>query len=101
MVETGFQAFGNIQNASWYSVVAVGNLRRIDFDGLAAGKKRHLIFLRGRSVFHFVDVRIAAAHFSPLHLRLLNRVLNRGAAMLRPTTGAKPPRLYGLRVRWK
>src|SRR5262249_30628005 len=67
VVEAGFDAFRNVENASGQAVVAVGNLRRIDFNGLAAWKKRDFVFLRGGLVFYFVDVRIASAHFfSPL-----------------------------------
>jgi hypothetical protein len=43
--------------------VAIRDLRRIDFDGFAAGKKRDFIFLRGRLVFYFLDVWVTAAHF--------------------------------------
>src|SRR5277367_540912 len=62
VVEAGFDAFGNIENAAGKAVVAVGNFRRIDLDGFAARKKCDFIFLRGGRVFDFVDVRIAAAH---------------------------------------
>src|SRR5579863_9990821 len=46
MVEAGFDAFGDVENAAGKAVVAVGNFRRIDFDGFAAGKKCDFIFLR-------------------------------------------------------
>src|SRR5437016_1341544 len=62
MVKPHLEAFGNVQNAARQAVVAVGDLFRIDFDGLAAGKKRHLVFLRGRLVFDFFNVWICAAH---------------------------------------
>jgi hypothetical protein len=62
MVEAYLEAFGNIQDATGNAVVAVGNLRWVHFNGFAAGKKRHFVLLRGRSVFDFVDVWIAAAH---------------------------------------
>ena len=63
VVEAGFDAFGDIENAAGKAVVAVGNFLRIDFDGFAAGKKCDFIFLRGGRVFDFFDVRIASAHF--------------------------------------
>ncbi len=67
MIEAGFDAFGNIENAAGDAVVAVRDFRGIDFDGFAAGKKCDFIFLRGRLVFDFFDVGVAAAHFcSPL-----------------------------------
>src|SRR5882672_7499843 len=62
VVETGFESLGDIQDAAGQTVMAVGNFFRIDLDGLAAGKKRHFIFLRGGLVFDFFDVRIASAH---------------------------------------
>src|SRR3954451_21951176 len=67
MIQAGFDAFGNIQDAAGKAVVAVRDLRWIDFDGLAAGKKGHLIFLRRRRVFYFFDVWVVATHdCSPL-----------------------------------
>src|SRR5580704_3815450 len=62
VIEAGFDAFGNIENAAGKSVVAVRNLCRIDFDRFAAGKKCNFVFLRGGSVFNFFDVWVAAAH---------------------------------------
>src|SRR6266446_2897170 len=62
VVEAGFESLGDVQDAAGQTVVAVGNFLRIDLDGLAAGKKRHFIFLRGGLVFDFFDVRIASAH---------------------------------------
>src|SRR5229473_3643984 len=68
VVEAGFEALGDVEDASREAVVAVGNFFRVDFDGLAAGKKGHLIFLGGGFVFDFFDVWVAAAHFSSLIL---------------------------------
>src|SRR5216684_3584230 len=65
VVEAGFEAFGNVEDAAREAVVAVGNFLRVYFDGLAAGKKRDFVFLRGGFVFDFFDVWVAAAHFSP------------------------------------
>src|SRR6267142_656147 len=62
VVEAGFEPLGDVQDAAGQTVVAVGNFFRIDLDGLAAGKKRHFIFLRGGLVFDFFNVRIASAH---------------------------------------
>src|SRR6267154_127457 len=62
VVQSRFNALGNIKNASGQAVMAVGDLFRIDLDGLAAGKKCHLIFLRGRLVFDFFNIGVAAAH---------------------------------------
>src|SRR6266478_3023673 len=62
VVEASFESLGDVQDAARQAVVAVGNFLRIDLDGLAAGKKRHFIFLRGGLVFDFFDVRIASAH---------------------------------------
>src|SRR6266446_1161290 len=71
VVEAGFESLGDVQDAAGQTVVAVGNFLRIDLDGLAAGKKRHFIFLRGGLVFDFFDVRIASAHgLSPKRWRL-------------------------------
>src|SRR6266850_738176 len=71
VVEAGFESLGNVQDAAGQTVVAVGNFFRIDLDGLAAGKKRHFIFLRGGLVFDFFNVRIASAHdLSPKRWRL-------------------------------
>src|SRR6266446_1477870 len=63
MIEAGLDAFGNVEDAAREAVVAVGNFLRVDFDGLAAGKKCHFEFLRGGFVFDFLDVWVAAAHF--------------------------------------
>ncbi len=63
VIEAGLEAFGEIQNAARETVVAVGNLFRVDLDGLAAGKKCHFEFLRCGFVFDFFDVWVAAAHF--------------------------------------
>src|SRR5437879_1214005 len=62
VVQAGFDAFGNVEDASRKAVVAVWNLLRVDLDGFAAGKKGDLVFLRGGFVFDFFDVWIAAAH---------------------------------------
>src|SRR6266478_3288004 len=62
VVEAGFESLGDVQDAAGQTVVAVRNFFRIDLDGLAAGKKRHFIFLRGGLVFDFFNVRIASAH---------------------------------------
>src|SRR5882672_519999 len=62
VVEAGFESLGDVQDAAGQTVVAIGNFFRIDLDGLAAGKKRHFIFLRGGLVFDFFNVRIASAH---------------------------------------
>ncbi len=48
--------------------MAVRNFFRIDFDGLAAWKKRHFEFLRGGFVFDFFDVWVTAAQLSSLIL---------------------------------
>src|SRR5260370_12371456 len=61
VVEAGFEAFGNVEDAAREAVVAVGNFFRVDFDSLAAGKKRHLIFLRGGLVFDFFDLWVSSA----------------------------------------
>src|SRR5439155_17032677 len=53
VVEAGFDALGAVENAAREAVVAVGNLFRVDFDGLAAGKKGDFVFLRGGCVFDF------------------------------------------------
>ncbi len=68
VVQAGFDALGNIENAAWEAVVAVGNFFRIDFDRFAAGKKRDFVFLRGGRVFDFFDVGIASAHCLPPNL---------------------------------
>src|SRR5690348_17690311 len=47
------------------AAVAVRDFLRIDFNRLAAGKKRHLVFLRGGFVFDFFDVWICSAHNAP------------------------------------
>ena len=62
VVEAGFDALGDIENAAGKAVVAVGNFLRIDLDSFAAGKKRDFVFLRGGRVFDFFDVRVASAH---------------------------------------
>jgi hypothetical protein len=74
VVEAGFDAFGDVEDAAGKTVVAVGNFRRIDLDGFAAGKKCDFIFLRGGRVFDFVDVWIAAAHdlFTPSRLPIVS-----------------------------
>src|SRR2546425_12933836 len=61
VVEAGFESLGDIQDAAGQTVVAVGNFLRIDIDGLAAGKKRHFIFLRGGLVFYIFYMRIVFA----------------------------------------
>src|SRR6266852_3404214 len=66
VIEAGFDALGDVENAAGYAVVPVGNFVRIDLDGFAAGKKCDFIFLRGRLVFDFFDVGVTAAHFSLL-----------------------------------
>src|SRR5260370_24686115 len=65
VVEASLEAFGNVQDAAREAVVAIRNFFRVDFDGLAAGKKCNFVFLRGGFVFNFLDVWVAAAHFSP------------------------------------
>src|ERR1700687_1585688 len=62
VVESGLDAFGNVENAAWEAVVAVGNFLRVNLDGFAAGKKCDFEFLRGGFVFDFFNVRVAAAH---------------------------------------
>src|SRR5271167_2983496 len=39
VVETGFDTFRDVENASGEPVVAIGNFRRVNLDGFAAGKK--------------------------------------------------------------
>src|SRR2546430_8448727 len=65
VVEAGFDAFGDVENAAREAVVAVGNLFRVNFDGLAAGKKCDFVFLRGGFFSYFFDVWGAAAHCLP------------------------------------
>ncbi len=93
MVQAGFDAFGDVENAAREAVVAVGNFFRIDLDGLAAGKKCDFVFLRCRFVFDFFDVRVAAAHDSPpktsasdlLNAQLRDCLDCRGASYRAPT----------------
>src|SRR5215471_15532764 len=65
VVESEFEPLGNVQDASRQAVMAVGDFFRINFNRLAAGKKRHLVFLRGGLVLDFFDVWIRSAHFHP------------------------------------
>jgi hypothetical protein len=93
VVQPGFDAFGDIENAAGEAVVAVGNFRRVDLDGFAAGKKCDFEFLRGGRVFDFFDVRIASAHFSftPLRLPTIRILPNRGTMCptnVRPRPGS-------------
>jgi hypothetical protein len=62
MVEPGFDAFGNVENAAGKAVVTVWDLCGIDLDRFAAGKKCDFVFLRGGGVFDFFDIWVAAAH---------------------------------------
>jgi len=72
VVEAGFDALGDIENASGKAVMAVGNFCRVDFDGFAAGKKCDFVFLRCGRVFDFVDVWIASAHVSLTPVTIAN-----------------------------
>ena len=98
VVEAGFDAFGDVENAAREAVVAVGNLFRVDFDGLAAGKKGDFVFLRGGFVSDFFDVWVAAAHVvpqktkdggvrPPLHFAMLNLPAADRAAIYDGRTG--------------
>src|SRR4029077_13643178 len=71
VVQAGFEAFGDVENAARQAVVAVGNFFRVHLDGLAARKKCDFVFLRSRFVFDFFDVWVASAHFFPLILAAL------------------------------
>ena len=59
VVEAGFEAFGDVEDAAREAVVAIGSFFRIDLDGFAAGKKRDFVFLRCGLVFDFFDVWVA------------------------------------------
>src|SRR5271169_2684401 len=62
VVQSYFEALGNVQDAARQAVVAVGKFLGIDFHGLAARKKSHLELLGRLLVFHFFDIRITATH---------------------------------------
>src|SRR6202051_374222 len=63
VVQSHFEAFGNVEDAAGDAVVSVGDFFRVDLDSFAAGQERDFIFLCGGLVFDFVDVGVTAAHF--------------------------------------
>src|SRR5437899_1291170 len=72
VVEAGFDTFGDVENAAREAVVTIGKFLRVDFDGFAAGKKCHFVFLRCGFVFDFFDVWVAAAHdLSPKNQKMV------------------------------
>src|SRR5579859_2262636 len=87
MVQPKFEAFRNVQNASRQAVVPVRDFLGIDFNRLAAGKKRHFVFLRGGFVLDFFDVWICSAH------NLLSKDTSKDAGL---EPGAKLPRACAL-----
>src|SRR6266404_3456358 len=62
VIEPGLESFRKIEDASRQSIVAIRNLRGIDFQRFAAGQKSNLEFLGRRLVLHFFNVRITATH---------------------------------------
>src|SRR5216684_1567352 len=100
VVEASLDAFGNVEDAAREAVVSVRDFLRVNFDGLAAGKKCDFIFLRGGFVFDFFDVWVAAAHFFPLILAALTsrQVVAQHAAPLQRKS--KPRLTCGLLTPW-
>src|SRR5260221_3806988 len=66
VIKSGLERFGKIEDASRQSIVAIRNLRGIDFQRFAAGQKSNLELLGRRLVLHLFNVRITATHRSSL-----------------------------------
>src|SRR5215469_9335553 len=99
MVEPHFEAFGNVQNATWQAIVTVRDFLRVHLDGFAAGKKRHRIFLRGGLVLDFFNVWIGAAHGTPSPQFFTAGPQSKRASLLRSERQFKhpPPQAKGPR----
>src|SRR6267143_1389800 len=79
-------------------LVPFRNFFRVHLDSLAAGKKGHCVFLRGRLVFDFFDIRVAAAHLiSPA----TDKPCSTGRSLLRPYKKIRPPLTCGPATPWK
>src|SRR6516165_716160 len=65
MIQSHFETFGDVQNASGQPIVAIRELFRINLDGFAARKKRHFELLRRLLILYFLNIWIGPAH-SPL-----------------------------------
>src|ERR1700682_2598555 len=69
--------------------MAVRDLFWIDFNRLAARKKRDFVFLRGRLVFDFFDIGVTAAHCSLLlPIKLARKGRSNAAPLLEDQTSA-------------